>query len=183
MRNICPECEVGKHGNCNGQAWDHDADARTICQCPDRSHPPLALSLIAEDYAGRDSKLLSVSHADLDKIRGLLLGRMVQVAARDHLVLDNGTLLKIIPNQGGCACSAGDYDLKALNGTENVITAVDFDYHPTGDDVPYDPMRPPGHYRIFVLAGNKIINLVDIEGDDGNGYYGTGYSILVRQAV
>lgn len=31
----CPECEQGKHGNCDGWAWDFDADEKTQCQCPE----------------------------------------------------------------------------------------------------------------------------------------------------
>ena len=30
---ICPECETGKHGNCNGEAWDYAADMGTDCEC------------------------------------------------------------------------------------------------------------------------------------------------------
>jgi hypothetical protein len=30
---VCPECEQGKHGNCDGWAWDFDADEKTQCQC------------------------------------------------------------------------------------------------------------------------------------------------------
>ena len=35
---VCPECEQGKHGNCDGWAWDFDADDKTQCQCPE-VHP------------------------------------------------------------------------------------------------------------------------------------------------
>lgn len=35
---VCPECGQGKHGNCNGWAWDFDADEKTQCQCPE-VHP------------------------------------------------------------------------------------------------------------------------------------------------
>lgn len=31
---VCPECEQGKHANCDGWAWDFDADEKTQCQCP-----------------------------------------------------------------------------------------------------------------------------------------------------
>lgn len=32
-RSVCPECEQGKHGNCDGTAWDDNADAETECGC------------------------------------------------------------------------------------------------------------------------------------------------------
>ena len=35
---ICPECEAGKHGNCNGDTWDFDADEKVPCQCPAEVH-------------------------------------------------------------------------------------------------------------------------------------------------
>lgn len=29
----CPECVTGKHGNCDGTAYDHDSDEITTCHC------------------------------------------------------------------------------------------------------------------------------------------------------
>lgn len=31
----CPECVQGKHGNCDGTAWDDERDCLTICSCMD----------------------------------------------------------------------------------------------------------------------------------------------------
>jgi hypothetical protein len=105
----------------------------------------------------------------------LLLGHAVSKVAVDHLLLDDGTLLKIVGHEGGCSCNAGCYDLTALNGVENIITSVEFEDDPDegwGDG--------GGTYRIFVFAGDQRINLATFEGSDGNGYYGTGYRVLVR---
>lgn len=30
---ICPECRQGKHMNCDGHAWDDEADRLTDCGC------------------------------------------------------------------------------------------------------------------------------------------------------
>ena len=30
---FCPECEVGKHGNCDSFAWDEDEDREVACSC------------------------------------------------------------------------------------------------------------------------------------------------------
>ena len=30
---LCPECRVGKHGNCNGQTWDAWVDDFVRCPC------------------------------------------------------------------------------------------------------------------------------------------------------
>lgn len=35
---VCPECDQGKHRNCNGTAWDFDADELVACGCPDEAH-------------------------------------------------------------------------------------------------------------------------------------------------
>lgn len=34
----CRECTEGKHGNCDGTAWDNDADAAVACLCDDQQH-------------------------------------------------------------------------------------------------------------------------------------------------
>lgn len=33
---VCPECQQGKHGNCDTTAWDHITDTPTACSC---THP------------------------------------------------------------------------------------------------------------------------------------------------
>lgn len=119
-----------------------------------------------------------IDHSERDEIAALLEGRSVVEVDGDHLKLDDGRVVKVIPNQGGCSCGAGDYDLSALNRVDNVITSVEFEYAPSEDGTPFE--ETPGHYSIFVLAGDERINLLRVEGDDGNGYYGTGFRLLVR---
>ncbi len=120
------------------------------------------------------------THYDQDAheaVERLLLGHTVAKVAKDHLLLGDGTLLKLVGNDGGCACSAGCYDLTALNGVENIITSVEFEDEP---DLTGQRRPKGGTYRIFVFAGDQRINLATFEGSDGNGYYGTGYHVLVR---
>lgn len=134
----------------------------------------------------------ALSEHDQEEIRDLLLGHTVVKADEEHLLLDNGTVIKAIGHEGGCSCGAGDYDLSVLNGVDNAITSVEFDYAPAGDDVgphkrvkshPDDPEGEwTGYYRIFVYAENEKINLMQVDGSDGNGYYGTGFALLVRPA-
>ena len=114
---------------------------------------------------------------DTDAITELLMGRQVTKVSDAELLLDNGTVLRLEGNDGGCACSAGCYDLTELNGCDNVITRVEFRNDP--DD---DYSDENGVYQIFVYADNQKINLATFEGSDGNGYYGTGYSITVTVA-
>ena len=114
---------------------------------------------------------------DADAITELLMGRKVTKVSDAELLLDNGTVLRLEGNDGGCACNAGCYDLVELNGCDNVITRVEFRNDP--DD---DYSDENGVYQIFVYADNHKINLATFEGSDGNGYYGTGYSITVTVA-
>ena len=112
---------------------------------------------------------------DEEAIEKLLLYKSVTKASEDTLVLSDGTELTIVPNDGGCSCGAGDYYLEELNGCENMITSVLFDKKEENDSFYYGNRT----YQIFVYAENKKINLLSVEGDDGSGYYGTGYRIDV----
>ncbi len=143
----------------------------------------------AYSWGDRDPDVRAFDQDDKTEIEALLMGRKVTKVDNEHLLLDDGTVIKAIGHDGGCACSAGCYDLSVLNGVDNIITRVDFDYRPAGDDEkptfdPDDPDAPEdcwtGYYRIFVFADDQRINLMQFDGSDGNGYYGTGYEILVR---
>lgn len=114
-------------------------------------------------------------HGDKERIAELLVGRKVVEVQDPVLRLDDGTELVLRGNEGGCSCGAGDYELTSLNGVDNVITRVEFEDDPDGDD-----MAGAGFYKIFVYAENERINLATFEGSDGNGYYGTGYTIEVN---
>lgn len=35
---VCPECRAGKHGNCDGSAWDDELDMLTECACAEAGH-------------------------------------------------------------------------------------------------------------------------------------------------
>lgn len=142
----------------------------------------------------REDEIKTLNHDDKEKITELLMGRTVTKVDGEHLQLDDGTVIKAIGRDGGCSCGAGCYDLSVLNGVDNIITRVEFDYHPASDYDDYEkgaertghPDDPAdkweGFYRIFVYAENQQINLMQFDGSDGNGYYGTGYEILVRRA-
>jgi hypothetical protein len=130
---------------------------------------------------------------DADETAALLVGRRIVAAemgvfkrpdvrtwssdpATGKLTLDDGTEILVVPHEGGCACSAGDYALTALATVDNVITSVrlavedaDRDQWGEGDQ----------SYRIYVVADAVEVNAVQIDGSDGNGYYGTGYQLIV----
>jgi hypothetical protein len=141
-------------------------------------------NLITETYG--DPFHIEIREDKQDEIESLFLGHSVQKVADDHLMLDDGRLLRVVPNDGGCSCGAGDYDLTVLNRVDNVITKVEFDYKPTGAEYGEErgaSLFSEGYYRIFVFAGDEKINLLQVDGDDGNGYYGSGFSLLVRKEI
>lgn len=133
----------------------------------------------------------SLSEADEAATRELLVGRRI-VHAEQHeprklaghfltsytgtLTLDDGTKVLVAPNEGGCSCGAGDYELTHLAAVDNVITDVRLDAETAVDKWGEGPTS----YRIFVVADAVEINALQIDGDDGNGYYGTGYQLFVQ---
>lgn len=106
------------------------------------------------------------------EIEELLLGHKVTVDDYDNLVLDNGVVLQINPNIGCYGCESGNYYLQHISSVNNAITNVEF-VEEFEDDCYYE------HYKIFVIADGMTTELFDVYGTDGNGYYGTGYTIDV----
>lgn len=116
----------------------------------------------------------TLHECDKKEIEELLLGHKVVAYEADNLlVLDNGVLLQINPNIGCNGCGSGSYYLRHITSVNNAITNVEFveEY----DDDEYQCK----HYRIFVIANGMITELLDVCGTDGNGFYGTGYTIDV----
>lgn len=85
-------------------------------------------------------------------------------------------MLQINPNIGCYGCESGNYYLQHISSVNNAITNVEFvnDHDDSDDDEEYYQ-----HYRIFVIADGMTTELLDVYGTDGNGYYGTGYTIDV----
>ena len=98
--------------------------------------------------------------------------------AEGKLVLDDGTVLYLAGNVGGCSCGAGDYQLEKLATVDNIITSARVESNPGGDDYLNDSYDD-GAYRIFVVADAVEINVAEFVGSDGNGYYGTGFELHV----
>ncbi len=137
------------------------------------------------------AEIKTYTEDDADQIPALLVGRRIVEAEQgsfDHpgrrewgnkaegrLVLDDGTVLYLTGHEGGCSCGAGDYALESVAAVDNVITSARVECSPTGDD--WD--GGDGAYRIFVFADATEINVAEFVGSDGNGYYGTGFSLTV----
>lgn len=116
-----------------------------------------------------------LDECDEEEIRELLVGRKVKVD-EDNLILDNGIVLEVIANEGCGGCSSGWYSITKLNEVDNAITNVEFDCD--GDVANEDDDTS---YKIFVFCEDTRIKLLQVDGSDGNGYYGTGYTIIVKQ--
>ena len=129
-------------------------------------------------YRGRED-VVTLDQDDEKEIKELLLGHRVARIAVDHMELDDGTVIKIVPNEGCGGCTSGWYGLDQITEVDNIITHVECEetdnvaINDGWDDTEYT-------YRVFVVAEDKRINLYSVSGDDGNGYYGTGYELLVR---
>lgn len=131
---------------------------------------------------------------DRDRLMELLYGRKVVRVVKDPsqpeswsagptgwLYLDDGTVLKVWGNDGGCACSAGCYPLARLAEFDNAITNVEVDYKPDAEDWGYNgPPEERGFYRVHVFGVDTKAELLSCEGSDGNGYYGTGWWLQVQ---
>jgi hypothetical protein len=132
-----------------------------------------------------------------DRLRELLFGRRIvnvekinervddwYYDAEGRITLDDGTVLLVGGNTGGCSCGAGDYDLTTLNTVDNAITNVIVEERPDHEDKCSEcgawSCDHQGWYRIFVVAEDHNQHLVaSFEGSDGNGYYGTGWWLTV----
>lgn len=122
---------------------------------------------------------------DRKEIKKLLIGRKVKVIDNDGqeatLLLDNGTKLRIIANEGCGGCSNGWYSINKLNEVDNAITNVKFECDNMESIEENDYFDTS--YKIFVFCEDTRINLLDVSGSDGNGYYGTGYTIHVIEEI
>ena len=121
-------------------------------------------------------KIEEFDYDETERIKEILLFRKIVKVEDDTLYLDNGLELTIIPNEGCGYCGSGMYNITELNECDNVITNVEFSIEDI--DTYYDTS-----YKIYVFAENKKIKILQVDGSDGNCYYGTGYSIRVKEKI
>lgn len=110
-------------------------------------------------------------HSTSEDYAALLVGHRIVKAQNDALWTDDGRKLKILPNQGGCSCGSGDYEVTALNTCDNIITSAEIEHTEGGYN--------GNTWRLFVYADNQKVNAFEVSGDDGDGYYGTGFTVYV----
>lgn len=117
------------------------------------------------------------SYDETDNLTEVFVGRRIVSVdnATDTFTLDNGAVVQIVGNEGCGGCGSGWYSVDRIASTEHVITGVSV----SGDFV--DEESEDERYTIVVYsagvpAGEEIAT---ISGNDGNGYYGTGFTINV----
>ena len=117
-----------------------------------------------------------LDETDEKEIARLLIGRSVVEADSElgYMVLDDGTRLMVVGNDGCGGCCSGWYEVKGIAEVRNAITSVETDVRIVPDTYGEDKV-----YRIYVVADGIRTELLNVSGSDGNGYYGTGYEIFV----
>ena len=114
-----------------------------------------------------------------DDLTPVLAGRYVTKVDGDTLTLDNGLMLEFEGNEG-CTCGSGTYDLTKLfqRGTPTArIMSADVTTRLTDEDDEYSDVI----YTLFVIVDDERLPLAEFEGNDGNGYYGSGFNITVTR--
>lgn len=122
---------------------------------------------------------IELDECDEKEITKLLIGRKVKVDG-DNLILDNGIILEVVANEGCGGCSNGWYSITKLNEVDNAITNVEF---VCDGDVEDKENYDDTSYKIFVFCEDTRIKLLQVDGSDGNGYYGTGYTIRIKRTM
>jgi hypothetical protein len=116
------------------------------------------------------------TYYDSDDFTPILAGRYVTSIVDDTMILDDGTRLEFEGNYG-CCCGSGDYDITSMfkRGTPTArIMSAEVESHDV-DDTEYSDTV----YTLFVIVEDERLPLVECQGNDGNGYYGSGFTARV----
>nr|DAV69527.1 MAG TPA: hypothetical protein [Caudoviricetes sp.] len=117
------------------------------------------------------------TYYDSDDFTPILAGRYVTGIVGDTMVLDDGTHLEFEGNYG-CCCGSGDYDITSMfqRGTPTArIMSAEVEAHDVDPDREYSDTV----YTLFVIVEDERLPLVECQGNDGNGYYGSGFTVTV----
>lgn len=117
----------------------------------------------------------TISYNDKQGLKELFIGKqIVETRAEEGiLILSDGKELSIKPNSGCWGCISGNFSLSELNEVNNVITNV--------KTVKTDKDGTTYQLFLYVEGVKKKEKLFAVTGSEGNGYYGTGYTIEVTE--
>lgn len=105
----------------------------------------------------------------------LLRGRYVTSIDDGTITLDDGTELYIHGNEGGGGCESGWYWLENVYKQGSRRARIMSAYVAYGED----DEDAPSVYTLFVMVDSNPtqLPLATVRGNDGNGYYGTGFTL------
>ena len=117
---------------------------------------------------------------DPKAVANLLEGRRI-VSVNENtetLTLDNGQVLEVHPNGGCGGCPSGYFWLNDLAEFDNIITRAEVR---SGEAEPDEYGDADEILSIYVYAeGIAPKRVIEVQGNVGNGYYGRGFEIEVR---
>lgn len=126
-----------------------------------------------------------VQWREREKLQELFAGRSIQFVDKEkgNITLSDGTVLRLEANQGCGGCTSGWYEIEKLSTVDHIITSVrvtETTFMARLKDWKGKFYREERQrYTLFVFAGDKRLNAATVVGDDGNGYYGTGFTVRV----
>lgn len=126
--------------------------------------------------------------AGFNKVKQAIIGKRIASIQQDDdfkatVTLDDGTLLQVEGNEGGCECANGDWPISNLlaNMTrpKGRIMNAWIDNQITVDD---HFMEIGGPITVFIMVEGEEYPLVEFTGYD-NGWYGHGFYCRVSQII
>ena len=121
-----------------------------------------------------------------EKIKETLIGKQItRIEQKDaftvEVTLDDGVILTLAGNEGGCCCGNGDWTISKLladseKPTGRIMNAWVDDQ--TGVDEEMDEIYGP--IRVFIMVEGREYPLVEFDGYD-NGWYGHGFYASVTR--
>lgn len=125
---------------------------------------------------------------DFDKIKEVVIGKQITSIEQKGpfkavVTLDDGAILQLEGNEGGCCCGRGDWAItKLLANAEKpngrIMNAwIDNQIKPDED---YDEISGP--IRVFIMAEGTEYPLVEFDGYD-DGWYGQGFYCRVTRII
>lgn len=118
-------------------------------------------------------------------LKELLVGRRI-VEVKDEgfdtsgLVLDNGTTIYVVPNEGCGGCTAGRWWIERIDKADSAITDVRWDEKTFNYDERYNE-ECDNRVKIFVYTESDIEakEILTLEGYEDNGFYGEGFELYL----
>lgn len=117
------------------------------------------------------------TYYDSDNFTPILAGRYVTSIVDDTMILDDGTCLEFEPNIG-CDCGSGQYYITSMfeRGTPTArIMSAEVEVDSVDESDEYSDLV----YTLFVIVEDERLPLVECQGNNGNGYYGSGFTVRV----